>query len=132
MSLGTYRCHTLTEIIVRLTFAVECVTDMRSCSFVKFSMYIVTLEHFECDVLTRGLCRMWPNFGFFDHQMKVKVAEIPSPWGGRPPLHTHTGAAPKKHLVALKKLGLERLRDLLHYHTTWRQAGPRLYQRPTS
>ncbi len=41
----------LSEIIVRLKFAVECVIDMRSCSFVTNEMFIVTLEHFKCDEL---------------------------------------------------------------------------------
>ncbi len=39
-------------------------------------MFVNALAHFKCDVSTRGLCGMLPNFVFFDHQMKVKVIEI--------------------------------------------------------
>ncbi len=60
------------------------------------------------------------NFDVFDHQMKVKVAEIfwgaPAPpdspsWGASPPQPPNPiSVAPKKNIVALNQL--ERLRDL--------------------
>ncbi len=52
------------------------VSDIRSCSFVKFQTLIVMLEQFKCDELTRAPCRSLPKIDVFDHFFKVKVAEI--------------------------------------------------------
>ncbi len=85
-----------------------------------------------CGVLTRGPCWMPPNFGFFDHQMKVTVAETflggsrppgPQSWGALPP-------PPKKkksnHQTSRLK-GLKRLRDILQLlFTTHSSIAPRI------
>ncbi len=118
---------------------------MRSCSFSKFWMCIMTLEHhFKCDELTKGPCQPQQNLTLFDHKMKVKVTDI-FQGGWSPPGLSHWGALPPnppwgptrsyKHHI---RQGLERLRDLMrlfftmHITPRWQQAGQRHYQRLTS
>ncbi len=51
-------------------------SDIRSCSFVKFQTLLVIVEHFKCDELTRAPRRSLPKIDVFDHFFIVKVAEI--------------------------------------------------------
>ncbi len=70
-------------------------------------MFLKALEHFKCDVLTRGPCRMRPNFASFDHQMKVKVAEIFSR-GLTPPGHHLALPPPLEGPLGRKNVTFER------------------------
>ncbi len=50
MPLGTYQCDTLSEIIVRLTFAVECVTESVGHEILQFRQVLTVKapEHLQC------------------------------------------------------------------------------------
>ncbi len=71
------------------------VSDMRSCSFVKFQALIAMLEHLKCDELTIALWWLLPKFNVFDH--KEKVAEIF--WGAPPSLRSR----PRPHKALHKR-----------------------------
>ncbi len=118
MSLGTYRCNTLCEIIVRLTFAVECVTE---------SVWHEVSSSFDCLLRHQSTYNVisWydPHAGcnwilmFLTINWKWKwlkfSGSLPPPrppiLGGSPP--NPLSVAPKKHIIALNKPDQERLRD---------------------
>ncbi len=59
MSFGTHRCNTLSEIIVRLTFAVECVTESVGHKILQFCQVLIKGTR----ALTMSLVDMTPVSG---------------------------------------------------------------------